>query len=404
MSRFPRLSETFVLLEILALEDRGVHVEVFPLLRGDSDSHPEAEPLAARAHYFPFFSGPILASQFHYLVRHPRRYLGALWTAVSGTAGSLNFFAGAIAIFPKVAHAARVMSDLGVTHVHCHFANHPALAGLIIHRLTGIPYSFTAHGSDLHVDRRMLCEKVEAASFVATISGYNQDLISEECGPAARSKVHVVHCGVDVELFRPSTPNGDGDASAGDGEISILSVGTLREVKGHRHLIAACAALVADGVPFRCTIVGEGEERSRLERQIADAALSDRVLLAGAMDRHRVLALLRSMEVFVAPSSPDSEGRREGIPVVLMEAMACGLPVVSSRISGIPELVEDGVSGLLVEPGDVGGLAAVITRLAGDRALRERLGRAARARVVESFNIEKSVCRLEDLFSEAAAR
>jgi glycosyltransferase involved in cell wall biosynthesis len=399
MSRFPRLSETFVLLEILALEDRGVHVEVFPLLRGDADAHPEAEPLAARAHYFPFFSASILATQFHYLVREPRRYLGALWAAVSGTAGSLNFFAGAVAIFPKAAHAARVMSGLGVTHVHCHFANHPALAGLIIHRLTGIPYSFTAHGSDLHVDRRMLCEKIEGASFVATISGYNRDLIGEECGPAARSKVHVVHCGVDVELFRPPAPGGDEVAPADDGEVAILSVGTLREVKGHRYLVGACAALAEAGLPFRCTIVGEGEERSRLERQIADAALGDRVIL-----RHRVLALLRSTGMFVAPSAPDGAGRREGIPVVLMEAMACGLPVVASRLSGIPELVEDGVSGLLVEPGDVEGLAAAITRLAGDRALRERLGRAARARVVESFNIEKSVCRLEDLFAEAAAR
>src|SRR5436190_3546318 len=160
MSRFPKLSETFILTEILALDQRGVRVEVYPLLRERAAvAHEEAAAVARRAHYLPFISPAVLASQLHWLRRKPRTYLATLKEIAIGTSGSANFFVGGLAIFPKVAHAARLMEADGVVHVHCHFANHPALAGFTIHRLTGIPYSFTAHGSDLHVDRRMLPEK-----------------------------------------------------------------------------------------------------------------------------------------------------------------------------------------------------------------------------------------------------
>ena len=204
MSRFPRLSETFVLYEILAVEDEGVDVELFPLIRERADVvHPEALELSARARFQPFLSLPVLRSQLHFLRHSPRRYLGTLRDLLSGTWGSLNFFFGALGIFPKVAHGARLMQAEGVDHVHCHFANHPAAAGFVIGRLTGIPYSFTAHGSDLHVDRHMLCEKIREAAFVVPISRYNRDLMIEECGEVIRKKLVVIHCGVDTEFFDP---------------------------------------------------------------------------------------------------------------------------------------------------------------------------------------------------------
>jgi glycosyltransferase involved in cell wall biosynthesis len=228
VSRFPKLTETFVLYEILALERRGVRVELYPLLRarhtavhaegaglfrklaerlrpsrGTPPMHPEAAPLVARAHFEPFISWAILRSQIHYLRRRPRAYAGALCVMVRRNWGSANFLLGGLAIFPKTVHAARSIESAGVVHVHAHFANHPAAAAFVIHRLTGLPYSFTAHGADLQVDQHMLREKVAEASFVATVSRYNRHLIIEQCGEESAERVVVVRCGVDTQQFRP---------------------------------------------------------------------------------------------------------------------------------------------------------------------------------------------------------
>ena len=396
MSRFPRLTETFVLYEILAVEERGVDVQLFPLIHERGDVvHPEALELSARARYEPFLSLPVLRSQLHFLRRSPRRYLGALRDVLSGTWGSLNFFVGALGIFPKVAHAARLMQAEGVDHVHCHFANHPAAAGFVIRRLTGIPYSFTAHGSDLHVDRHMLCEKIREAAFVVPISRYNRDLMVEECGEVVREKLVVIHCGVDTEFFRPA------DAMVDDRHLEILSVGTLHEVKGQRYLVEACRLLRDDGVDVVCKLIGDGPDRKALTRQIAAAGLEDSVVLLGRHDRDGVLELLRTTHVLVAPSVPTTRGKREGIPIVLMEAMASGVPVVASRISGIPELVEDGVSGLLVPPADARSLAKALARLRADPSLRARLARSGRAKVEAEFDLRKSAAELVARFARA---
>jgi glycosyltransferase involved in cell wall biosynthesis/peptidoglycan/xylan/chitin deacetylase (PgdA/CDA1 family) len=390
MSRFPKLSETFILTEILALERRGVRVEVYPLLRERSPLvHPDAGALAARAHYLPFLSAAVLGSQLHWLRRRPREYLRALRDVAVGTLGSLNFFAGGLAIFPKVAHAARLMEAGGVRHVHCHFANHPAVAGLVIGRLTGLPFSFTAHGSDLHVERRMLPAKVSEAAFVATVSHYNRRLIVEECGGRFADKVRVVRAGVDTAMFAPCR-NGQGPPAA----LRLLCVGTLHEVKGQVHLVDACRLLAQQGVDFSCRLVGDGPDRRRLARRIAAAGLRDRVLLVGPRTRPEVAAELRSADVVVAPSVRTRAGKREGVPVALIEAMSSGVPVVASDLSGIPELVEHGVNGLLAAPGDAASLAKALRTLHEDRALGPRLARAARARVLAEFDAEQSVGEL----------
>jgi len=389
MSRFPKLSETFILTEIFALERRGVRVEVYPLLRGRSPLvHPGAGALAARAHYLPFLSAAVLGSQLHWLRRRPREYLRALRDVALGTLGSLNFFAGGLAIFPKVAHAARLMETGGVDHVHCHFANHPALAGLVISRLTGLPFSFTAHGSDLHVERRMLAAKVSEAAFVATVSHYNRRLIVEECGGRFADKVRVIRAGVDTAMFAPH-PNGKPPDA-----LRLLCVGTLHEVKGQAHLVEACRLLAQQGVDFTCRLVGDGPDRRRLAHRIAAAGLRDRVLLVGPRTRLEVAAELGSADVVVAPSVRTRAGKREGVPVALIEAMSSGVPVVASDLSGIPELVEHGVNGLLAVPGDAASLAEALRTLHEDRALGPRLARAARARVLAEFDAEQSVAEL----------
>jgi glycosyltransferase involved in cell wall biosynthesis len=390
MSRFPKLTETFVLYELVALDEDGYPVDIYPLLRERATvMHADAERFVSRARYLPFASLGIVGSQVWWLVRHPRRYLGALTALVRGTWGSANFLFGGLGIFPKVAHAARMMAADGVDRVHCHFANHPALAGFLVHRLTGIPYSFTAHGSDLHVDRHMLCAKVREADFVVPISEFNRRVILDECGEGIADRLVVIHTGVDTDHFRPRER-----ARTADRPFTITCIGTLHEVKGQVHLVNACARLAAEGVAFVCHLVGDGPDRQLLERAIADAGLDGRVVLDGAIDRDALGALLAETDVVVAPSVPTAQGKREGIPVVLMEAMSSGLPVVASRLSGIPELVEDGVSGLLAAPGSVDELAAALLRLEHDPELRERLGRAGRERVVADFDVRANARRL----------
>ena len=341
-----------------------------------------------RAHFFPFLSGAILRSQLALVRASPSRYVGTLVSVLRGTFGSLKFFAGGLVFFPKIAHAARLLSEDGVTHVHCHFATHAALAGFAIHRLTGIPYSFTAAGSDLHVDRRMLCQKTEEAAFVVAISNYNRNVIVEECGEAFARKLRVIHSGIDTSFFRPRR-NG-----RSPGPFRIVCVGTLHDVKGQTHLVEACRVLAEAGVDLVCDLVGDGPDRDALARQIEEAALSDRVRLVGPRTRREVAEALALADVLATPSVPTKAGRREGIPVVLMEALACGVPVVASAISGIPELVEHERTGLLVPPGDPPSLAQALRRLHDDDDLARRLGAAGREKVVREYDAYANAERL----------
>jgi glycosyltransferase involved in cell wall biosynthesis len=380
-----------------------MHVEVFPLLREKQNvEHPEAAAVVARAHYHPFLSWRILAAHWHFLRRSPRVYWKTLFEVFRGTCGSLNFFVGALGIFPKSVRLALEMQSLGVQHLHAHFANHPAVAALIVHCLTGIPFSFTAHGSDLHKDKRMLARKVEAAAFAVTISTFNRDVMLRECGAGARDKIHVVHCGVDSDLFTPA-PARESQTSTPSG-FRILCVASLEEVKGHRYLLEACRLLRQEGLDFRCDLVGDGPQESNLKKQIAQFELGDRVHLLGLQPRPEVLRLLAAADVFCLPSVPTRAGKREGIPVVLMEAMACGLPVVSSRLSGIPELVEDGRTGLLVESGDSRAIADCLYRLAMEPERRRQLGLAGRQRVCAEFDLHVNAGRLGNLFAGSAER
>lgn len=400
MSRWPKLTETFILYELLAVEALGQPVEIYPLLRHrEPASHPEAIALSARAHYLPFVSRAILASQVDALRRRPRAYLGALASLLRGTIGSVNYFFGGIAIFPKVVHMARLMETSGVVHVHCHFANHPAAAGFIIHRLTGISYSFVAHGSDLHVDHRMLDPKVKEAAFVVAISKDNLEELVAEVGEGARSRIEVIHCGVDTMRLRPRSGNGRADRP-----FTILCIGTLHEVKGQGVLIEALRLLRDRGIDVACRIIGDGEDEMMLRDRITAAALDGSVTLDGRLTRDQVIAALGDADLLVAPSVVASNGKREGIPVVLMEAMSCGLPVVASRLSGIPELVDDQASGLLVPPGDAPALADAIDRLQGDADLRARLGAAARERIERDFDLTTNARTILDRITDASSR
>jgi colanic acid/amylovoran biosynthesis glycosyltransferase len=395
MSRFPKLTETFVLNEIRAVERLGMRTEVYPLLRErQAVVHAEAAPYVERARFQPMLSMPVIKANLETMLDRPGAYFSIWSDVLRATWGSLNFFFGAAAILPKSVWMAREMEQDGIGHVHAHFANHPAVAAFAVHRLTGIPFSFTAHGSDLHVDRRMLPEKVKAASFVIAISNFNKSMIVDECLGRHADKVHVVHCGVDPEWFGERRP------AAGRSGFEIICVASFEPVKGHQYLIRACEQLVARGIDFRCHLVGDGPRRGEIERQIAQAGVGNVVVLHGAKTRLEVARIVARSDAAVLASAPTRSGKREGIPVALMEAMSAGLPVVASRTGGIPELVDHERNGFLVPPAEPDALANALERLAVDLALRERLGRAGRETILREFDQQRCAASLVSLIQQ----
>ena len=394
MSRFPKISETFILFEILEQERLGNTVEVFPLLREHQPvTHPEAERLTARAHFHPFLSLPIILANLSFMLKKPLAYFKTLFEVLGGTFGSTNFFFGALTYFPKAVRFAHEMQQLGIEHIHAHFCNHPAMVALIIHRLTGIPYSFTAHGSDLHKDKRMLDKKVAASAFAVTVSNFNKGEMIKACGEHMRDKIHIIHCGIDSEVFLPV------EKKKRKGPLRIICVASYEEVKGHKYLVEACRLLRERGIDFVCDLIGDGPVREQVKKQIADLNLQDKVIMRGSRKRQEVAEMMRAADVKVLASVPTAEGKREGVPVVIMEAMATGLPVISSQLSGIPELVDDGRTGILTQPGDVNALANALQKLHENPTLRFNMGRAGREKVLREFNMKINVAELADLFA-----
>jgi glycosyltransferase involved in cell wall biosynthesis len=393
MSRFPKLTETFILYEILALEKMGVHVELYPLIREyQKVVHPEAAKMIPRAHFHPLFSLSMYRAHWYYILHKPKAYFRVLFEMLMGTFGSFNFFMGAMGIYPKTVVMAYKMERAGIDHLHAHFANHPAVAALIINRLTGIPYSFTAHGSDLHVERKMLDKKVENSAFTVTISEFNKNVILDECGRQAHGKIEVVHCGVNPDEFKP-------DWQAKESRpFQIVCIASFEEVKGHIYLLQACQLLNKKGLDFECHLVGYGPLKKQIIGQVKQMGLDERIIIHPPKARPEIIQIYAQSHVKVLPSVPTKQGKREGIPVVLMEAMAMGLPVVSSQLSGIPELVENGTAGILVGPRDAKAIAAALEQLYHDHELRLKMGKAGRERVIKDFNLPKNAKQLSKLF------
>ncbi|MCC6832419.1 MAG: glycosyltransferase [Thermoleophilia bacterium] len=400
MSAFPVVTETFVLFEIIELQRLGVDVQIFPLRpRGAANPHPEALPLAERTHYASLRSRETLAAQAYWLRRRPRAYLGAWARAIRENVRSPAFLTRAAAAIPLGARFAREMEAAGIQHVHAHWATHPALAAWTVNRLTGIPYSITAHAHDIYVDRSMLDEKLREARFVVTISEFNRRLFGTWYGSWATDKTSVIRCGVDLTAFTPRTPR----PRTADDMFTVSCIASLRQKKGQLHLLDAVAALRADGVPVRCVLVGDGDMRPAIERRIAELGLGDSVELLGHCSRERVSEVLQASDAMALPSVTADDGDMEGIPVALMEALATEVPVVASSLSGIPELVEDGVTGFLVPERDSQALAAALRRIHDDPEGAARLAAAGRVRVLDAYDLQRNTAALRDLI-EASAR
>jgi len=398
MSRFPKLTETFVLREMVELEKSGVKVSVYPLQRERTKTiHAAAIPFVTRACFTPWLSVAILWANIQFFLRNPRRYLSTFGTLIKANFGCWRYLSGAILFFPKIVYLAARMRRDGIRHVQAHFASHPAMAAWTIHQLVGIPYSFTAHGSDLHRDRHMLLEKVAAAAAVITISEYNRRMILEECGDQFADKVHVIHCGINPHDFPPRTVATPFER--GDGPFRIICVGTLHEVKGQRYLLEACGKLRAAGLDLFCQFLGDGPDREALQQLADELGVRDHVEFCGSRTTDEVRRLMAESDVIVAPSVPTADGRREGIPVVLMEGLGTGLPAIASRLSGIPELIRDEETGLLVPPRDAAAIAEAIHRLARNPTLRRQLAEAGCELVQREFHVVTNTLLLRRLLT-----
>lgn len=398
MSWFPARTETFILYEIIELERRGLSVEIYPVLGKKSGApHPEAVPLIARTNYRAFLSAKILRANWHWLRTSPLRYLSVLFACVVGNLRSIDFLAKALFVFPKAALIAWELQQKGVERVHAHWATHPTLAAFVIKGLTGIPYSFTAHAHDLYVDRTMLRQKLEAAEGMVTISDYNRRLIRGWYGEAAEKKVSVIRCGIDSSVFKPKTE----EQTKKNHLFTAVCIASLRDYKGHAYLIEACKLLKARGKSPRVLLIGDGEDRAKIEEQIARAGLSETVHLLGHQTRDRVSELLGEADMAVQPSIVTANGKMEGIPVALMEALACEVPVVATNISGISELVRHETTGLLVPEKDSKALADAMERVMNNPSLARKLAQAGRELVLREFDLKRNAARLHAMLTGA---
>jgi colanic acid/amylovoran biosynthesis glycosyltransferase len=393
VSRFPSVTETFVLRELNAVAselDVALHA-LFPPA-DDGVVHPDAVPWLDRLRRPRVVEA--VAALGHWLLRRPVRTLGALAVIAAGHARRPRVLVRALATVPfAAAHARRFERD-GIEHVHAHFASYPTLAAWVAHRLAGVSYSFTPHAHDLFVHQSMLARKLADAAFVVAISDYNRRFLLEHARghPLA---VHVVHYGIDPSRF-PFRVRAAGQPP------TIACVARLLPYKGHSVLLRAIAGGPPPLAGARLELVGDGPLRVELEAEAVRLGLGDRVRFHGSVPEAGVAEVLDRADLFALPSVIAPDGDMEGIPNALIEALAAGLPAVSTRQSGVPELIRDGETGYLAEPGDVEGLRAALLRALSedDPAARAAAGRAL---VEAEFDQRRSARRMVELFVSAGA-
>lgn len=396
LKMYPRFSETFIVNEILELERQGVDVRIYALRKPDDGRfHPSLARVKANVVYAPQYPemepARVRAAHERLAAVRPAAYaeLRAYAEGLEQPYGLKRFLqAGVIA-----AHLLKQPVDA----LHAHFASSATRVAGFVARLTGIPYSFTAHAKDIfhqEVDPASLRRKIRDARFVVTVSQFNRAYLQAIQGEGP-GDVRCLYNGVDLRHFKPNP------RTARDPGL-ILGVGRLVEKKGFATLIQACALLAQRGLDFRCEIIGAGEQQGQLAALIAQMRLDRQVSLVGPKPQDAVLAAYQRAAIFALPCMVASDGNRDGLPTVMLEAMAAGLPVVATTVTGNPEIVDHGVSGLLVEPEDAAALAEALARLLQDPALRQQMGAAGRKKVQRAFDVRRNVAQLRQWFDEPA--
>lgn len=387
--QFPVLSETFLMDEILQLKKMGMDISIF-LFKGSYDKimHKEAEALIKDAFYA---SDPkadansfvkVVKSNLNFLFRAPLKYIYFVFK-YAFKIGKKEFL--------QIFYLCRLIEMQKPRHLHAHFAGLPATAAMIAARFLGIPFSFTVHAHDIFVKNDFLEDNIKNAKFIIAISKYDKDYLLKRFRNISSDKIKVIHCGIDIERFKPQISKTSKTAV-------ILSGGRLIEKKGFSYLIKACRLLSKKGIRFRCDIFGDGPLKESFLNEINESGMAGIINLLGAIDRDKLLQLLNESDIFVLPSVIARDGDMDGIPVTLMEAMACQKPVISTNISGVPELVDSMENGILVPEKNIAELAQAIETLFDNKGLKERLGLKARQKIIEEFNINKNIDMLAKSF------
>jgi len=395
VSQYPTVTHTFLLREIRTLRDLGFEIHVIAIRgcdrAGDQLSTAEREE---RDRTFVVLKAGILSilwSHVRTLLQNPLRYLGGAVYAVRLADLDLRKIFSNLAYFAEAVVVGAKVRQIGLTHLHSHFSSTVAILAARVFPLT---FSATIHGPDEFADSAgyYLPQKVDRALFLCAISDYSRSQLMRISEPECWDKIEVVPLGVDPDVFRPGLHRDRPEP------FEILSVGRLGPTKGHHILVAAIGQLVLEGCrSVRLRLVGEGPNRPSLERAIAERELGEYISLEGACSQDRVFDFYQRADLFVLSSFA------EGVPVVLMEAMAMEIPCISTWITGIPELIRHGVDGWLIPPADPRELAAAMRTLMDDPAQRRRLGRCERERVIEKYNLARNVDILAKTFRRRLA-
>ena len=397
---YPGFSTTFIDREIRMMRQWGLDIQLLAIrqpVERDALSQDQRRYQQDVVYLIPTKWLAFLKGHVRFLLTRPRAYLGTLLYLVSRPHPSARDRLMTLLHFVEGVYAAHLLGERAVNHLHAHFVERAATVALVASRLLDIPYSLAVHaGEDIYVHPVLLPEKFSEAKFVISCTQYNLDYLKQEGIPGLDSaddghpKAFCIHHGLDVQRYPPAARPQDPPL--------MVSVARLVEKKGLEYLVKACRQLRDQGRDFVCHIVGSGPARRRLEALIAELSLQDTVKLCGVVPHEQVIEQYNQATIFVLPCIRGDDGSLDGIPNVLAEAMAMKLPVVSTTVSAIPELVDDQVNGLLVAPRNEELLVAALARLLDDPDLRENLGENARQAVIEKFGIERNVRSVYDVF------
>lgn len=389
VAQYPAVNHTYILREVSTLRALGLDVRVASVRRPDRPAEKlsaEERAEAERTFYLkPASAAGLLAPHVKTVLRHPARYLKGLLYTLKLCAAEPQKAAHKLMYFTEALILAQWMERNSLRHAHSHFASNVCLIARTVFPCT---MSLTIHGPEEFENPRgfRLAEKIEKSVFVAAISSYARSQLMRNVRYEEWKKIEVSPLGVDPEVFAPRRHRQQPEP------FEVICVGRLAPVKAHHVLIAAIDRLVREGRAVRLRIVGDGAIRTELERDAAARSLESQVVFEGALNQDRVRQLYSQADAFALASFA------EGVPVVLMEAMAMEIPCVATCINGVPELIRDGIDGLLVAPSDEEALARALAALMDDEHLRRRLGEAGRRRVVERYNLATNSARLAEIF------
>lgn len=393
VTEFPCVTETFIFRDVAEFLDRGHEVRLYHLspFRSGALVHDFARPVVAVARTYPFLTGRSIGALARALRRRPGALLGLTATLLREYRREPVMLAKSLAFLPKSLAFAEEVAEWKPDHVHGEFAGHPATCAWIIGRMTGMPYSVSCRAHDIFITQAGLGVKLREAAFIRTISQHNVAFLRRHVPDIAGKEMVVIHSSVDVTKIRPCPPR---NAET----FHVLYVGSLQVRKGVDLLLHALSR--ASLGEWRCVVIGEGPERRRLVALAERLAISDRVSFRDAQPFDMVSAAYGEADVVVVPSTYGPRGRTEGIPNVVIEALAHCRPVVTTSVSGIPELVRDGETGRLVPPGNVEALTRAIEEVRADPDAARHMAEQGRRVVEEEFDLRKNAGRQLTLFEK----